>query len=140
MSNLEGIAYTVATLSQWSSVYSHLTRAWRLEDLPGVDFQIQVPSQLFHSNDNTRLLDITLFKYLELFHLLLIAGNVPQKGEKEKWHIWLLSCDCGRHLTWQITYHSWWMTVLHYYAPFPLPQLKELDTKGQLIQVSEVVT
>lgn len=87
MSHLEGIACTVAALSQWSSLCSHLMRAWRLEDLPGVDFQIQVPAQLLHSNDKTWPWGITLFKYLELFHLLLIAGSVPQKGGKKVVHL-----------------------------------------------------
>lgn len=97
-SHLEGIMYPDAITSQWSSLLPQFHKSQKIRKFTWGKFPNSSPqASCFTAMTRTNHQGIFPFKYsLELFHLVLITGNVLQKGRKKAVGL-VTFYDYGRH-------------------------------------------
>lgn len=97
-SNLEGIMYPSAIPNQWYSLLPQFNKSQKIRKFTWGRFPNSSPqASCFTGMTRTNHQGIFPFKYsLELFHLILITGNVLQKGRKKAVGL-ATFYDYGRH-------------------------------------------
>lgn len=89
--------YPSAIPSQWYSLLPQFNKSQKIRKFTWGRFPNSSPqASCFTGMTRTNHQGIFPFKYsLELFHLILITGNVLQKGRKKKQYFWPLSMTMG---------------------------------------------